>query len=83
MDMCSGSPGRRLASSSASRPAAPRQDDPRAFFTSESDGGPGHAPEHSLAVSRRGPCPALCPGHHQGCFHFVMETTTGRIHFSP
>ena len=58
------SPGRRLASSSASRPAALRQSDPRAFFNLESDRGLGHAPGHGLAVPRQGTCPAPCPGHH-------------------
>ena len=55
MDMCSGSPGRRLASSSASRPAAPRQDDPRAFFTSESDRGLAVLPQypHKCGLTRK------------------------------
>ena len=36
--------------------------DPGAFFTSESDRGPGHAPGHGLAVPRQVPYAAPCPG---------------------
>ena len=78
--MSNGFPQRHLENSSESGPEPLKKDDTRAFFTSKSDRGLGHAPGHVLAVPQRDHA-QLQVQVTRGVyfFHFVVETTNGSM----